>query len=99
MSFLEETVCNVTLAGLGNQKMQEKCFAAAYMKSISNVQQLVQFCSADEASKIQGSRTVGSLRTIQQGKIETVLRQQKPKHWLLWLRQDLPQLGYGLQGL
>lgn len=81
VSFLEETVYNVTLAGLRDQDMQERCLAAAYMKTIGNVTELVKFCSADKASRIPGSRTIGGLLTssFQQGKKERVVRQQKPR--------------------
>ena len=81
VSFLEETVYNVTLAGLRDQDMQERCLAAAYMKTIGNVTELVKFCSADKASRIPGYRTIGGLLTssFQQGKKERVVRQQKPR--------------------
>jgi len=63
VSFMEETVYNVTLAGLRDREMQERCLAAAYMGTVTNIQQLVQFCSAEESSKKSGSDTVGALRT------------------------------------
>ena len=63
VSFMEETVYNVTLAGLRDREMQERCLAAAYMKTVTNIQELVQFCSAEESSKKSGPDTVGALRT------------------------------------
>ena len=63
VSFMEETVYNVTLAGLRDRDMQERCLAAAYMKTVTNIQELIQFCSAEESSKKSGPDTVGALRT------------------------------------
>ena len=51
VSFAEETVYHVVLAGLRDREMQERCLAAAYMTTVTNLPQLVQFCSAEEASK------------------------------------------------
>ena len=62
VSFMEETVYNVVLAGLRDRDMQERCLAAAYMKTVTNIQELVQFCSAEESSKKNGPDTVGALR-------------------------------------
>ena len=63
VSFMEETVYNVVLAGLRDREMQERCLAAAYMKTVTNIQELVQFCSAEESSKKSGADTIGALRT------------------------------------
>jgi len=63
VSFMEETVYNVTLAVLRDREMQERCLAAAYMKTVTNIQELIQFCSAEESSKKSSSDTVGALRT------------------------------------
>ena len=51
VSFTEETVYHVVLAGLRDTEMQERCLAAAYLKSVTNLAQLLQFCSAEESSK------------------------------------------------
>ena len=45
VSFMEETVYHVVLAGLRDTEMQERCLAAAYLKSVTNLQQLLQFAA------------------------------------------------------
>ena len=67
VSFSEETVYHVVLAGLRDRDMQEKCLAAAYMKTVTNLPQLVQFCSAEESSRASGSSSlVGAVRSSYQ---------------------------------
>ena len=67
VSFSEETVYHVVLAGLRDRDMQEKCLAAAYMKTVTNLPQLVQFCSAEESSTASGSSSlVGAMRSSYQ---------------------------------
>ena len=67
VSFMEETVYHVVLAGLRDQEMQERCLAAAYLKSVTNLQQLLQFCSAEESSKTpNGSSLIGALKSSYQ---------------------------------
>ena len=67
VSFSEETVYHVVLAGLRDRDMQEKCLAAAYMKTVTNLPQLVQFCSAEESSRASGSSSlVGAMRSSYQ---------------------------------
>ena len=63
ISFTEETVYHVTLAGLRDSELQERCLSAAYMKTVTNIQQLVQFCSAEESSK-QNNPTVGGIGAL-----------------------------------
>ena len=47
--------------------MQGKCLAAAYMKTVTNLPQLVQFCSAEESSRASGSSSlVGAVRSSYQ---------------------------------
>ena len=86
VSFAEETVYRVVLAGLRDRDLQEKCLAAAYMKTVTNLTQLVQFCSAEESSKSSSPDSlVGALRnrsTYQfnkrQGQIRNNSNQRKP---------------------
>ena len=67
VSFMEETVYHVVLAGLRDSEMQERCLAAAYLKSVTNLQQLLQFCSAEESSKTSnGSSLIGALKSSYQ---------------------------------
>jgi hypothetical protein len=71
VSFMEETVYNVVLAGLRDGELRERCLSAAYMRTVTNISQLVQFCSAEESSRAPGSLTVGALRsTYQQSKAD-----------------------------
>ena len=75
VSFMEETVYHVVLAGLRDTEMQERCLAAAYLKSVTNLQQLLQFCSAEESSKASnGNSLIGALKSSYQ-------RQRRSAHF------------------
>ena len=63
VSFTDETVYHVVLAGLRDPEMQERCLAAAYLKSVTNLPQLIQFCSAEESSKSGNNALVGALKS------------------------------------
>ena len=54
MCFQEETVFNGILAGLRDQELKEKCHTAAVLKQVKDIPSLIQFFSADEASKSRG---------------------------------------------
>ena len=53
--FDEVTVLNITLSGLENKDMRDKCLARAFVKEFADVSELVQFCGTDEASRTQGN--------------------------------------------
>ena len=62
VSFLEETVYHVVMAGLRDRDMQERCLSAAILKTITDINSLVEFCSAEESGRMSTPSTVGSLR-------------------------------------
>lgn len=69
VSFLEETVYHVVMAGLRDRDMQDRCLSAAIMKNIKNIGSLVEFCSAEESGRMSVPSTVGGLRSsYQRGK-------------------------------
>ena len=69
VSFLEETVYHVVMAGLRDRDMQDRCLSAAIMKTIKDINSLVEFCSAEESGRMTVPGTVGGLRSsYQQGK-------------------------------
>ena len=63
VSFLEETVYHVVLAGLRDRDMQDRCLSAAIMKTIKDINSLVEFCSAEESGRMTVPSTVGGLRS------------------------------------
>ena len=63
VSFLEETVYHVVMAGLRDRDMQERCLSAAILKTITDINSLVEFCSAEESGRMSAPSTVGGLRT------------------------------------
>ena len=68
VSFLEETVYHVVMAGLRDREMQERCLAAAILKTIKDISSLVEFCSAEESGRMSAP-TVGAMRSsYQRGK-------------------------------
>ena len=57
-------VFNVTIAGLRDQKLKEKCLQQAILKLVKEVPCLAQFCSVDKASKFQGFGMIGGIWAI-----------------------------------
>ena len=51
VSFLDETVYHVVLAGLHDSDMQERALSAAILKTITDTASLVEFCSAEESGR------------------------------------------------
>ena len=69
VSFLEETVYHVVMAGVRDRDMQERCLSAAILKTITDINSLVEFCSAEESGRMSTPSTVGGLRsTYKKGK-------------------------------
>ena len=58
VSYLEETVYHVVLAGLRDQDLQERCTAQALLKNITNLSSLVAYWSADESGRTHHNATV-----------------------------------------
>jgi hypothetical protein len=71
VSFIEETVYHVTLAGLYDTDMKERALAATILKTVNNITELVRFCAADEASGMTSIAMVNSMRssTYRQGRL------------------------------
>ena len=51
VSYLEETVYNVVLAGLRDKDMQEACTTQALLGNIKDITTLVEFCTAKESGQ------------------------------------------------
>ena len=62
VSYLEETVHSVVLAGLKDRDLQEKCTAQALLGNINDIQTLVAFCTAEESGRLGTSATISALR-------------------------------------
>ena len=68
VSFLEETVYHVVLAGLRDREMQERCLSGAILGRISNIASLVEHCGAEESGRMT-TPTLGAVRSsYQKGK-------------------------------
>ena len=68
VSFLEETVYHVVLAGLRDREMQERCLSVAILGRISNIASLVEHCGAEESGRMT-TLTLGAVRSsYQKGK-------------------------------
>ena len=69
VTFIEETVYNVVLAGLYDRDMQERAISAAILKTIKDINSLVEFCSAEESGR-KSAPGVGAIRsTFQSNKM------------------------------
>ena len=62
VSFLEETVYHVLMAGLRDRDRQERCLSVAILKTITDINSLVEFCSFEESERMSHTSTVGGLR-------------------------------------
>ena len=62
VSYLEETVYHVVLAGLKDRDLQERCTSQALLKNITDLKSLVAYCTADESGRIGSNATVGGFR-------------------------------------
>ena len=60
VSYLEETVHDVVLAGLKDRELQEKCTAQALLGNISDIQTLVAFCTAEESGRLGNHATISA---------------------------------------
>ena len=68
VSFLEETVYHMVLAGLQDREMQERCLSAAILGRINNIASLVEHCGAEESGRMT-TPTLGAVRSsYQKGK-------------------------------
>ena len=63
VSYTEETVYHVVLAGLRDRDLQERCTAQALLKNITNIFSLVAYCSAEESGRLGTPGTVGGVRS------------------------------------
>jgi len=63
VSYTEETVYHVVLAGLRDRDLQERCTAQALLKNITNIFSLVAYCSAEESGRLGTPGTMGGVRS------------------------------------
>ena len=64
VSYLEETVYHVVLAGLRDRDLQEACTTQALLRNITNISTLVDFCTAKESGHLAAATgTVGAVRS------------------------------------
>ena len=61
VSFMKDTLFNMVLSNIKDTDIKEKCLPAAYLKTVTNIDELVEFCSADKSCKIAGCNTLGGL--------------------------------------
>ena len=62
VNYTEETVYHVVLAGLRDRDLQARCTSQALLKQITDITTLVNFCTAEESSKLGAASTVAGLR-------------------------------------
>ena len=63
VSYLEETVYHVVLAGLRDRELQEACTTQALLGNIKDIASLVDFCTAKESGQMSASATIGGLNS------------------------------------
>ena len=66
VSYLEETVYHVVLAGIRDSELQEACTTQALLGNIKDISSLVEFCTAKESGQLGASGTVGGLKSSYQ---------------------------------
>lgn len=62
VNYTEETVYHVVWAGLRDRDVQARCTSQALLKQITDMNSLVNFCTAEESSKLGTAATVLGLR-------------------------------------
>ena len=65
VSYLEETVYHVVLAGLRDKELQEACTTQALLGNIKDISTLIEYCTAKESGNL-GSVTVGGIKSAHQ---------------------------------
>jgi hypothetical protein len=95
VSFVEETVYNVILAGIYSEEMQRRALAAAITKTVNNTAELLEFCAAEEASGRTAVSTVAGLRAMSsyrkgRGPAQESRRERPPQEYQLRADPDRP---------
>ena len=62
VNYTEETLYHVVLAGLRDRDLQARCTSQALLKQITDINSLVNFCTAEESRKLGAAATVSGLR-------------------------------------
>ena len=68
VSYLEETVYHVVLAGIRDRELQEACTTQALLGNIKDINTLVEFCTAKESGQLGTSGTVGGMKSAYQSR-------------------------------
>ena len=68
VSYLEETVYHVVLAGIRDRELQEACTTQALLGNIKDITTLVEFCTAKESGQLGTSGTVGGMKSSYQSR-------------------------------
>ena len=95
VSFMEDILFNTKLSNLSDREMTEKCLTAAYVKTVTNIDELMEFCKAGESIKTAGCNTMGGLHrasTYNSNKAK-VQRQPQPNATIQlqnWKQASLP---------
>ena len=81
VSFLEETVYHVVLAGLRDRELQEACTTQALLGNVKNISTLIEFCTAKESGQLSASGTVGAVKSsYKSGKFQQPAQPPTPTH-------------------
>ena len=79
VSYLEETVYHVVLSGIRDGELQEACTTQALLKNITDINSLVEFCTAKESGHLAANSTVGHIRSAYHaGKFQSQKTPQTP---------------------
>ena len=62
VSYLDETVYHVVMAGLRDREMQERVTTQALMGTVTDLKSLVTYCTAEESGRLSTPDTVGGMR-------------------------------------
>ena len=52
VSYTEDTVYHVVMAGLNDRNLKQLCMAQALLNNVKNINHLVEFCDANESGKL-----------------------------------------------
>ena len=63
VSYTEDTVYHIVMAGLSDRDLQHKCATHALLNNVKNINKLIEFCNAHKSSKLGLTSTLGVIKS------------------------------------
>ena len=63
VSYTEDTVYHVVMAGLSDRELQQRCTTQALLNNVKNINKLIKFCNGHESSKLGQTSTLDIIKS------------------------------------